>query len=278
MNSKSFNNLSVTARVTLAVLVTLFVSLACSAFFLTTFVKNKMTSVYIGSVETLFDSLQNGVEDSLERGQMKNFEKLLIRQKNIQGVVDVALYDRDGKINLSSSGNSSSEVTIDPQVQKQINSKKGMVRIVSEETINIYAPQMVKADCIRCHPAWKTGEHGGVLSLTYDLSRLNAILTNLQLILTVGSFLLLLLISFIIYRAMRQVVSKPVDAIIEEPDRKLGDDCRRGPESRIGQSIPGRKCHPAGGLTGRNQRFAGRNCLHDRQQCRKRWLGRRPDA
>ncbi|MDH3393762.1 MAG: methyl-accepting chemotaxis protein [Desulfobulbaceae bacterium] len=216
MDSKTFNNLSVTARVTLAVLVTLFVSLACSAFFLTTFVKNKMTSVYVGSVETLFDSLQNGVEDSLERGQMKNFEKLLIRQKNIQGVVDVSLYDRDGKMNLSSSGNGNGNTSLSQQVQQQVNTQNGMVRLISKDTINIYAPQMVKADCIRCHPAWKTGEHGGVLSLTYDLSKLNSILTNLQVILITGSVLLLLIISLIIYRAMRQVVSKPVDAIIEE--------------------------------------------------------------
>lgn len=216
MNSKTFNNLSVTARVTAAVLAALFISLAGAAFFLTTFVKKQMTTVYVDSVETLFDSLQNGVADSLERGQMKNFEKLLIRQKDIPGVLSVSLYDRSGQINLSSLGKSVVGEQIDPQVQHQTDNQLGIVRIINENAISIYAPQEVKADCIRCHPSWKKGEHGGILSLSFDLSKLNTILTNLQVILMAGSFLLLILVSAIIYRAMRQVVSKPVDAIIEE--------------------------------------------------------------
>ncbi|MDH4321631.1 MAG: methyl-accepting chemotaxis protein [Desulfobulbaceae bacterium] len=216
MNSKSFNDLSVTARVTLAVLAALFVSLACAAFFLTTFVKGKMTTVYVESVETLFDSLQNGVEDSLERGQMKNFEKLILRQKNITGVLDVTLYDREGKVNLSSSGHDNATKSIEPQVLQQLSGKTGPIRILSADTIQIYAPQMVKADCIRCHPTWAPGEHGGVLALTFDLSKLNGILTNLQIILLAGSLILLILVSVIIFRAMRKVVSKPIDTIIGE--------------------------------------------------------------
>ena len=216
MSSKSFNNLSVTIRVTLAVLAALFISLAFATTFLTTFVKSRMTNVYVESVETLFDSLQKGVETSLERGQMRNFEKLLISQKNIQGVLDVSLFDRDGNINISSSGNSKNGEKIDLEVQQQLNEQKGLVKITDQDSIHIYAHQMVKADCIRCHPSWKAGEHGGTLSLSFDLSNLNAILNKLQIILVAGSFILLLIISAIIDLVMRKIVSKPVDNIIEE--------------------------------------------------------------
>ena len=216
MSSKSFNNLSVTVRVTLAVLAALFISLAFATTFLTTFVKSRMTNVYVGSVETLFDSLQKGVETSLERGQMRNFEKLLVSQKNIQGVLDVSLYDREGNINISSSGNNKDGDKIDQQVQQQLNGQKGLVKIMDQDSIHIYALQMVKADCIRCHPTWKTGEHGGTLSLSFDLSNLNGILNKLQIILVAGSLLLLLIISAIIDLVMRKIVSKPVNVIIEE--------------------------------------------------------------
>ena len=216
MKSKTFNNLSVTARVTLAVLSALFISLACATIFLTSFVKQRMTNVYVGSVETLFDSLQKGVETSLERGQMKNFEKLIQSQKNIAGVLDVSLYDRDGMVNLSSSGNDNAGQKIDPQIQQTLLAQNNMVKIIDQDSIHIYAPQMVKADCIRCHPAWKSGEHGGILSLTFDLSKLNGILTNLQIILLAGSLLLLFIVSAIINLVMHKIVSKPVDMIIEE--------------------------------------------------------------
>ena len=217
MDKNTFGNLSVTIRVMLAVLAVLFVALACATVLLTTFVKGKMTSSAIESVDTLFSSLQNGVEDSLERGQMKNFEKLLVRQKNIPGVLDVSLYDREGAVNLSSSGaGHDSGRKLDPQIHQQILSKKDSIRVEADDAIQIFAPQLVKDDCIRCHPTWKEGEVGGTLSLTFDLTKLHATLTNLQVLLLLGSLFLLALVSTIIHLVMRRVVSKPIDRIIEE--------------------------------------------------------------
>ena len=216
MDTKAFNNLSVTPRVMLAVLTALFLALACATIFLTTFVDSKLTGIYVDSVETLFNSLQNGVEDSLERGQMKNFEKLLIRQKEINGVIDVSLYDNLGRINLSSSGTGKNGNTLDAALQQQLFTEKKHVRIEGADSLRILAPQLVKADCIRCHPNWRQGDLGGTLSLTFDLTKLHAILTNLQFILGTGSLVLLVLVSTIIYLVMRRVVSMPIDAIIEE--------------------------------------------------------------
>ncbi|MDH5297497.1 MAG: methyl-accepting chemotaxis protein [Desulfobulbaceae bacterium] len=216
MDRNTFNKLPVTPRVMLAVLAALIVSLACATIVLSTFVKHKMNGVYVESVDTLFRSLQSGVADSLERGQMKNFEKLLIRQKEIPGVLDVSLYDREGKINLSSSASKETGKQLPPDVQKMLVGKKSEVTITEGDTIQVFAPQMVNADCIRCHPGWQEGEHGGILSLTFDLTKLHAMLINLQIILIVGSVVMLVLISSIIHLVMQRVVSRPIGNIIKE--------------------------------------------------------------
>ncbi len=216
MDTKAFSNLSVTNRVMLAVLAALFLALFCATILLTTFVRGRLNGIYVDSVGTLFNSLQNGVEDSLERGQMKNFEKLLIRQKAISGVIDVSLFDRAGRINLSSSGAAQAEKQLAPDLQQRLITEKQTIQITGDNTLRVLAPQLVKTDCIRCHPSWQEGELGGTLSLTFDLTKLHAILTNLQILLVIGSLVLLILVSIIIHLVMHRVVSRPIDRIIEE--------------------------------------------------------------
>ena len=103
MIRQSFANYSVTPRVMISVSIVLFIALIGGTAFLSTFVKGKMTDNYVESTSNLFNSFQQGVKDSLERGQMKNFQKLLMQQKVVKGVIDVTLYDREGRVNLSSS-------------------------------------------------------------------------------------------------------------------------------------------------------------------------------
>jgi methyl-accepting chemotaxis protein len=70
---------------------------------LQSYVKERMTDTYVELVQDLFNSFHEGVKGSLERGQMKNFQKLLLQQKEVKGVLEASLYDRNGLVNLSSS-------------------------------------------------------------------------------------------------------------------------------------------------------------------------------
>jgi methyl-accepting chemotaxis protein len=238
MKGMSMDRWSVTPRMMLSVSVVLFIALTGGTIFLSSYVKAKMTGIYLHSVQTLFNSFQEGVRDSLERGQMKNFEKLLGRQEKIEGVLDVSLYDRHGRINLSSSGAEQIGKGLEPGLERRLAAGDGIVRVAAADRILFLAPQVVEADCIRCHPSWQEGEHGGIISLTYDLSELNRTLTELQRLLLAGTILLLLITGGMIHLVMRRIVSRPIDAVIGKLARSSAQiDLVAGKAATAGQSL-----------------------------------------
>lgn len=216
MIRQSFANYSVTPRVMISVSIVLFIALLGGTAFLSTFVKGKMTDNYVESTSNLFNSFQHGVKDSLERGQMKNFQKLLTQQMEVEGVINATLYDREGRVNLSSAAAAPDGSQQNAMLPEHLLRAKNTVLEKNSSDIRIYTPQIVTADCVRCHPSWSIGEIGGVLSLVYDLSPLNQTITNLQIFLIVGSFILLLITSAMIFVVMQRVVSKPINTIIQD--------------------------------------------------------------
>lgn len=207
---------SVTQRVMIVAQVVLVVILFTGTMLVSGHVKHKMTQTYYDSVRTLFNSFEEGVKGSLERGQMKNFHALLVRQKMIKGVLEASLYDREGRINLSSTGEQAGARTLPDEIKDHLLNTKSAYEERNSETIRIVAPQVVIADCIRCHHSWQDGEIGGSLSLTFDLSTLNTTITNLQLLLVAGCLILLVIISASIFLVMQHAVTKPITGIIDD--------------------------------------------------------------
>jgi len=162
---------------------------------------------------------------------MRNFLSLLYQQKEIKGVIDVSLYDRDGKINLSSS-ETPAITSIDQNLFSKHDAHKN-ISIVNGSTISIYSPQIVEPDCIRCHPAWMEDEIGGTLCLTYDLTSLHNTLSQQQKYLLGGGIILLLAMSVMIFflsrwlvnpvmmmtKAMRELADGNLEAKIPAQDR-----------------------------------------------------------
>ncbi|MBU0484364.1 MAG: chemotaxis protein [Proteobacteria bacterium] len=203
---------SVTLRVMVSVLIVLLFSLVGGTVFLSSYVKRAMTHNYVNSTKNVFNSFHEGVKGSLERGQMKSFQRLLSQQQEIEGVLNVSLYDRTGKLNLSSNKNGDrGTINLSPEV---LASKK-LVIDVKDDRIQIMSPQIVVMDCIRCHHDWKVGEQGGVLSFSYDLSSLNQTISDLQMYLLIGCLLLLSATIGMIYLVMNRQVSRPINSIIE---------------------------------------------------------------
>lgn len=212
MNQKFIARLSVTYRVIFVVVFVLFISLVATVFLLNGFVERQMRQTYTDSVQTLFDSFEDGVKGSLERGQMKNFQKLLHRQKEIQGVIGVDLYDKNGQVNLSSN-TIAGKIELPKDILHQIRESKSQVIFETDASLTVYGPQWVVTDCIRCHPGWKNGDMGGVLSLAYNLESLNSVISRLKFFTSGGSFVLLVIISCIIFLVMQKMVSKPIKEV-----------------------------------------------------------------
>ncbi len=219
MSKSLFASCSITTKLVLPVAVTLLVLMVAGSVLLNNYVRHEMTEAYMTAVDNLSQSLQQGVKDSLERGQMKNFEKLLRIQKNIRGVIDVTLYDRKLHGNLSSSVTTVADpslkdialkgVALPPEMLDKLRALTKPMTMVEQSALRIYTPQMVTADCIRCHPTWKEGEQGGMIVLSFDLTPLHQSLRQQRIMLTLGCTGLLLLVLIVIY-LLSNSVTRPV--------------------------------------------------------------------
>ncbi|WP_287126000.1 methyl-accepting chemotaxis protein [Desulfobacter sp.] len=209
MKIRLFARLSITYKVILTVVIVLLICLAASVALLNRFVENQMRLTYTQSVHTLFNAFEDGVKGSLERGQMNNFQKLLHHQKEINGVIEVNLYDRKGAVNLSSNALDKAE-PFPEGLFSRIWEEKAQVVQKHDSRLVIFGPQPVVADCIRCHPTWKKGEIGGILSLAYDLSALNTVISKLKYFTTAGSVILLFIMSCMVFIAIQKMVKKPI--------------------------------------------------------------------
>ncbi len=218
MIKKAFANLPFNLKILFSILFVFVFSLAVGGYLVNNFVKKQMTATYMGSVDTLSHSLQEDVKVSLERGQMKNFKKLLSSQKEIKGVIDVSLYDRQGEINLSSSDLDSVPANVPPEILTRFSSSLDPIQIITEDSVLIYTPQHISPDCIRCHSTWDLGGQGGIIALKYDLTELHKTLDKQHLVLIIGIVFFLIIVSMFIV-VIAKSITKPMITMTESMEK-----------------------------------------------------------
>ncbi len=215
-------NLRIAQRFMLAITPVLIILLVGGCFLLDRFVSNRLTDSFEESVSILADSLHESVKGSLERGQMKNFQKLLWNQRNIEGVLDVSLFSKEGRLDMSSSELTGQDIQIDQESFTQAKKLKEQFARTNGTEYLIYTPQITTPDCIRCHQEWQIDELGGVIRLTYDLTRLKETIKNQRLYLVYGCIALVIIITCLLFFVTR-TVTKPV-AQMTNAMKKLADN------------------------------------------------------
>ncbi|MEW6428786.1 MAG: methyl-accepting chemotaxis protein [Thermodesulfobacteriota bacterium] len=208
------NKLAVASRLLFSVGLVLLLTLAAAVTAINGFVTARLTQNFDESVMTLFNSLEEGVKQSLERGQMRNFAKLLQSQKEINGVVEVALYDRHGKLNLSSTGQPAGSQSMTNE--EMLAASGNLYRAMAGNAVTIIHSQRVTADCIRCHHDWAADKPGGFLLLQYDRTPLSNSLNTLRRNLLLGSLTMVALIGVILVLVTRRIITKPIDKTVNE--------------------------------------------------------------
>lgn len=232
-----FSRLRISTKFMLSITPALILLLVGGCFVFDNYISKKLTASYHESVMTLSNSLYEAVKSSLERGQMDNFQRLLWKQREIKGIVDVSLFAKDGKLNMSSTSSAASEVgkaSISQDFFSKSQSEKKQFTVHSGSNIFVVTPQITNADCIRCHHEWKLNELGGIVQLTYDLSGLSQSIHNQRMMLAYGCTGLVILVSFLLYFLTR-TVTRPVIQMTET--------MRRLAENDLSVSIPGDNRH-----------------------------------
>ncbi len=120
----------------------------------------------------MYRSIARAISGSLERGEMEKFTKLLVEQKKIEGLLEFSLYDIEGKVTHSSDVSYIGK-TLPPENKEKLYSDPQMLLLWKKEAIEIYKPQEIKTDCIRCHTNWKLGQIGGILGFRFSTKALS---------------------------------------------------------------------------------------------------------
>ena len=168
-------------------------------------------------------TIESGISGSLERGEMEKFNCLVKDLKRIDGLSEFSLFNDAGVATYSSH-----DAFLKRQIPSEINGKlkndKTMLVFWQEKTIDIYTPQLINADCIRCHMQYKVGDIFGITLFRFSTEKLlNANILSKQAIYdTKRSFLftsvaacilLLTILSATITIVVRLVITNPLDAM-----------------------------------------------------------------
>jgi len=123
------------------------------------------------SALTIFHSIEQTIAGSLERGEMGKFTRFLETQSTVNGLLEVSLFDKQGKVTHSSHAE-----FLGKELPKDLNSRLlSQHEIFSRENqgaMEIYQPQVITSDCVRCHMDWNIGAVGGVTHLRMSLAAL----------------------------------------------------------------------------------------------------------
>lgn len=117
--------------------------------------------------KTIFNSVEHAVAGSLERGEMEKFTRLIEAQKSVDGLLEFSLYDKKGLV-THSSDSACLKKSLPADLSKSLLSGPDFVFRHEAGIIEIYRPQPITEECIRCHRSWEAGGIGGVTSLKFS--------------------------------------------------------------------------------------------------------------
>jgi methyl-accepting chemotaxis protein len=125
-----------------------------------------------GFARNIFSSVDRAVAGSLERGEMEKFNSLIAAQKTVEGLIEFSLYDKEGIISHSSDSSCLQRPLPEDIRERLLGAPELLFRHI-DNTIEIYRPQMITDECIRCHYTWEPGKIGGVTSIKVSTEALS---------------------------------------------------------------------------------------------------------
>ncbi len=118
---------------------------------------------------SLYNSVAGSVADSLNRGEMVKFSNLLKETNEVDGLIEFSLFSKNGKVEYASNSKYLNKM-LSPEINTKISNGEKLIFKMNEDNIEIYHPQKIVADCLRCHLDWKLDDpHGGVMYFKFSI-------------------------------------------------------------------------------------------------------------
>ncbi len=176
-----------------------------------------------GFARNIFDAVDRAVAGSLERGEMEKFTRLIEAQKTVEGLIEFSLYDMNGSVSHSSDPRHLNSL-LPEDIRSNLLSSTATFQRHADNAIEIYRPQVITGECVRCHTDWKVGKIGGLTSVKLStdalaqaqrqtaetLSRAKRTFFTNSLI-TIGSIVVFFIITM--YLSVSRFVKRPLDRI-----------------------------------------------------------------
>jgi methyl-accepting chemotaxis protein len=175
-------------------------------------------------MRNMFGAVEWSVGESLERGKMAKFSQLIEAQKHVKGLLRFSLYDRNGLARYSTDS-ASLKKPLPKDIKERLLSNPRLFLRHTGRAVEIYHPQLVRAECITCHSTWKLGSIGGVLNMKFSTealvhaqSKARQAIEKAKRASMIDSFVTLLgiVIFFMVtmYLSVSHFVKRPLDRII----------------------------------------------------------------
>lgn len=191
-------------------------------------------------VRSIFDSVDRSVAESLQRGEMEKFAKVINSRKNVSGLLELSLYDRTGIVSHSTDPARVKRPLPDDLRTRLLSRPEVFVRYAGK-AIEVFRPLPVTDECVRCHKDWTVGSIGGVTGVRFSTAPLEAARKQSEETLTKArrTFLILCLLTLAgivvffmvtMYASVARVIRKPIARItggLKDLSRGEGDLTRR---------------------------------------------------
>lgn len=170
-------------------------------------------------------SVGRAVAGSIERGEMEKFSELIKAQNEVEGLLEFSLYGHNGIVSHSSDA-SFLEKQLPDNIKKQIQAEPEQILLYTDHTIEIYQPQKIKTDCLRCHTDWNPDGLGGITHFRFSTDFLTeaenqtaATISGLKKTFLrnflFSSLGIILLVMLVMHRLLNIFVRQPLDQFVQ---------------------------------------------------------------
>lgn len=162
--------------------------------------------------------------DAMNEGEMDKFRRLLAAQREVKGMVEISLYDRQG-VAAYSSDPARLKQRLPAELAATVLGAGREVKRRTAEAFEIYRPVPVQTSCLECHPKFKGAAVGGAFSYRYSTAGLNRsqkqwtdfvgdLTSSLLQQAVIASVLMLVTVGLVILVALRLQLCRPLERIV----------------------------------------------------------------
>lgn len=190
-------------------------------------------------------SIQKAVTGLIKRGEMENFSRLIEGQKEVEGLLEFSLFNRQGLVSHSSVASSVNR-RLGEDVKRKLTNSATPLMVRSDDLIEIYQPLVADSQCGACHETWAPGDIAGTTYFKFStaalkklsqqaaetMSKIKASMVRASLFMVVGIIVTLVMIMYVL---VRKYVAKPLRDLTVVFDSIAQGDLAAGRQVAISQ-------------------------------------------